>query len=312
MKKKCILISILIVAGVVLVVLVAGGWSMFGTQLTAALSIQKLDDGLWCMEYTGEYGCSTLAAKSSDGRAIFGRNFDWEPSKTMLIHTVPKNGYESISTCCLNFLGFGEDWTPDGGMGDKFMALAAVYVPLDGMNEKGLCVADLIVKDGEIIHQDTEKPDLTITSAIRLLLDKAATVDEAVELLEQYDINFSIDSSHHFSIADATGRSVVEELKHHDFIVLAYPVQFSNAPIMVRDFIRHYSELWKGKKVLCVATMGLFSGDGAGCSARLLKKYGAKVIGGLHIHMPDSVCDVKLLKKPVEQNKKIVKAADIA
>lgn len=56
--------------------------------------------------------------------------------------------------------------------------------------------------------------------------------------------------------------------------------------------------------------MGLFSGDGAGCSARLLKRYGAKVVGGLHIHMPDSVCDVKLLKKSVEQNKKIVKAAD--
>lgn len=105
-------------------------------------------------------------------------------------------------------------------------------------------------------------------------------------------------------------RNAAEELKRHDFIVLAYPVQFSNAPIMIRDFIRHYSELWKGKKVLCVATMGLFSGDGAGCSAHLLKKYGARVVGGLHIHMPDSVCDVKLLKKPVEQNKEIVKAAD--
>lgn len=99
-------------------------------------------------------------------------------------------------------------------------------------------------------------------------------------------------------------------LEHHNFIILAYPVQFSNVPVMVRDFIRHHSELWKGKKVLCVATMGLFSGDGAGCSARLLKKYGAKVVGGLHIRMPDSVCDVKLLKKSVEQNKIIVKAAD--
>ncbi len=99
-------------------------------------------------------------------------------------------------------------------------------------------------------------------------------------------------------------------LRRHDFIILAYPVQFSNAPVMVRDFIKRYSKLWKGKKVLCVATMGLFSGDGAGCSARLLKKYGAIVVGGLHIHMPDSVCDVKLLKKSVEQNKAIVKAAD--
>ncbi len=104
--------------------------------------------------------------------------------------------------------------------------------------------------------------------------------------------------------------NAMEILPQHDFIVLAYPVQFSNAPIMVRDFIKRYSSLWKGKKVLCVATMGLFSGDGAGCSVRLLKKYGAKVVGGLHIQMPDSVCDVKLLKKSVEQNREIIKAAD--
>lgn len=38
-----------------------------------------------------------------------------------------------------------------------------------------------------------------------------ATVDEAVELLGQYDMNFSLDSAHHFSIADATGRSAVVE-----------------------------------------------------------------------------------------------------
>lgn len=56
--------------------------------------------------------------------------------------------------------------------------------------------------------------------------------------------------------------NVAEELKRHDFIVLAYPVQFSNAPIMVRDFIKHYSELWKEKKSCalpqwgCLAEMG--------------------------------------------------------
>lgn len=100
------------------------------------------------------------------------------------------------------------------------------------------------------------------------------------------------------------------ELPKHGFIVLSYPVQFSNVPIMVRDFIRQHSALWQGKKVLCVATMGLFSGDGAGCSARLLKRRGAKVVGGLHIKMPDSVCDVKLLKKSMEKNREIIKAAD--
>ena len=57
-------------------------------------------------------------------------------------------------------------------------------------------------------------------------------------------------------------------------------------------------------------TMGLFSGDGTGCTARLLKKYGAEILGGLQIKMPDSVCDSKLLKKGLEENRQIVKNAD--
>lgn len=56
--------------------------------------------------------------------------------------------------------------------------------------------------------------------------------------------------------------------------------------------------------------MGVFSGDGAGCAARLLKKHGAKIIGGLHIRMPDAVSDNKMLKKSLEENKRIVREAD--
>lgn len=260
MKAHKRLKIVLLITLVVLVVLAAGVWSMFGTELTAASTIQKLDEGLWSMEYKGDYGfdaflaqggaasdaemaqyityflshgfwkpdgsdveggfgCSTLAVESPEGTSLFGRNFDWDDCKAMIVHTVPQNGYESISTTCLDFLGFGEDWVPDGGMGDKFMALAAVYVPLDGMNEKGLCVADLMVNDGEVIHQDTDRPDLTITSALRLLLDRAATVDEALELLGQYDMNFSIGAAHHFSIADAAGKSVVVEYIEGEMIV---------------------------------------------------------------------------------------------
>lgn len=105
-------------------------------------------------------------------------------------------------------------------------------------------------------------------------------------------------------------RQAAELLSQHDFIIFGYPVQYSNAPVMVRDFIKSHAELWKEKKVLCLATMGLFSGDGAGCCARLLKKYGAEIVGGLHLCMPDSICDVKLLKRPVEKNRKIIRAAD--
>jgi flavodoxin len=103
---------------------------------------------------------------------------------------------------------------------------------------------------------------------------------------------------------------IIQMLEKHDTIILGYPTQFSNAPFMVRDFIESNASLWNRKKVFCVSTMGLFSGDGTGCTARILKKYGATILGGLQLKMPDSVCDSKLLKKSIEENKQIVKAAD--
>lgn len=103
--------------------------------------------------------------------------------------------------------------------------------------------------------------------------------------------------------------NLINEIETNDVIYLGYPTQFSNSPYMVRDFIHKNSNLWKGKQIFCMATMGAFSGDGAGCTARILKKYGADILGGLHVRMPDSVCDSKLLKKSVVENREIVAKA---
>ena len=102
----------------------------------------------------------------------------------------------------------------------------------------------------------------------------------------------------------------IETIKNNDTVVLAYPTQFSNVPYMVRDYVIRNKELWKGKNVFLITTMGAFSGDGTGCLARVLKKYGAVILGGMQIHMPDAVCDSKLLKKSLEENKRIVHEAD--
>lgn len=95
-----------------------------------------------------------------------------------------------------------------------------------------------------------------------------------------------------------------------DELILAYPTMFSNIPYLVRDFINSNQEAWKGKNVFLITTMGLFAGDGTGCAARLLKKYGAEITGGLQIVMPDSIGDCKALKKTREQNKAIIDKAD--
>lgn len=51
------------------------------------------------------------------------------------------------------------------------------------MNEKGLAVSVNMTQDSSGISQDSRKPALTITTAVRLLLDRAADVEEALELL---------------------------------------------------------------------------------------------------------------------------------
>lgn len=260
-RLKLVLILTPVVLVLILAVVAFGAWRMFGTFVTAARSIHKLENGLYVMEYRGDYGfddflaqggaaddsavadyligflsrgfyrkadngikpgdygCTTVCVKDKKGNVYFGRNFDWEKGRAMIVHTVPDDGYESLSTCDLDFLGFGDDYDPEGSMPERIQTLAAIYVPVDGMNEKGLMIADLMAGDMEETHQKTDKPDLTTTTAIRLLLDRAANVDEAVELLKQYDMNSSIGAAHHFAIADKTGKSVVVEYVNGEMLV---------------------------------------------------------------------------------------------
>lgn len=102
----------------------------------------------------------------------------------------------------------------------------------------------------------------------------------------------------------------VSAIQNSDTVVFGYPIYYSNLPKIVREFILENSAVFNGKKVFIVATMGLFSGDGAGCSVRLFKKYGATVLGGLHIKMPDCIGDVKLLKKSLEENRTLIAQAN--
>jgi len=104
--------------------------------------------------------------------------------------------------------------------------------------------------------------------------------------------------------------NIIEAVRNEEMLVFAYPVQYSTVPKILCDFIIENNELWESKKVFVIATMGLFSGDGAGILGRLLQKCGAAIIGGLHLKMPDSIGDEKVLKRPLEKNKELVKNAE--
>lgn len=109
-----------------------------------------------------------------------------------------------------------------------------------------------------------------------------------------------------FSIEEENIAQIISDQKE---IAFGYPVQFSNLPKMLKDFVVSNSDIWRDKKVFIIATMGLFSGDGSGMLARLLEKYGAIIEGGLHLKMPDSISDEKALKRSLQDNQTLVKRA---
>lgn len=167
-------------------------------------------------------GCASFTAQTEDGDQLFARNYDFAKTNTCLVFTDPGDGrHASISTVDLQFLGIDTDADVEGLM-DRITCLAAPYAPLDGMNDAGVSCGIYMSYQGggvdeegdEVViptNQDTDKPDLTSTTMLRLVLDYVGSVDEAVELISGYDLHDSANTSYHYMIADSTGKSAILE-----------------------------------------------------------------------------------------------------
>ena len=168
------------------------------------------------------FGCSTISVRNSEGGNLFGRNFDWNTCNAMIISSRPDNGYASVSTVNMDFIQAGG--LDISRLPDTAQAAIGLYAPLDGMNEEGFAVSVNMIEDTDTIEQNTGKPDITTTTAIRLLLDQAANVEEALSLLEQYDFHASMGMMIHLALSDADGKSVVVEYVDNVMIVTETPV----------------------------------------------------------------------------------------
>ena len=168
------------------------------------------------------FGCSTLSVKNAEGENLFGRNFDWNSCDGLIVSSRPEEGYASVSTVNMDFIQAGG--LDISNLPDTAQAIIGLYAPLDGMNEEGFAVSVNMIEDSDTIEQDTDKPDITTTTAIRLLLDRAANVEEALELLEQYDFHASMGMMVHLALSDSEGNSVVVEYVSNDMVVTETPI----------------------------------------------------------------------------------------
>ena len=223
--------------------------SLAAQKIEETLStLKQIDDNIWTLEYKSSYGldallekgrsnimdavkflqkevcmpplsvnpdhsgfaCSTFNAKAPDGSYIFGRNFDYKAAPCLVLWTTPEKGYKSISVVDTTFFIHGTKYVPLKNAKRPLRVMGSPYMSMDGINEKGFACGVLEIKS-KATKQNTGKKPIITTVALRAVLDKCATVDEAIELFASYDMHDSIFINYHYQLADAEGNSAIIE-----------------------------------------------------------------------------------------------------
>ncbi|MEW6716726.1 MAG: C45 family peptidase [Chloroflexota bacterium] len=211
-------------------------------------SIEKVDDyPLYTMRYYADYekrayslediswanaspqtlsiplwSCSLFAALGDSRNMFYGRNFDWEYSPALLLHTDPPNGYASAALVDIAYLGFGGEKAGallDVPLQERQSLLMAPFLPFDGLNEQGLVIGMAAVPPGNM-QPDPAKKTINSLMVIRLILDEARNVDEAIGIFEKYNIDMGDGPPIHYLIADATGRAVLVEFYQGEMLII--------------------------------------------------------------------------------------------
>ena len=232
-KRRGRLRKVLRALAIVLVVAVLALCVLLYNPVRTLATLEKVDDfPLYVMHYRGTYlfdlfaeegiewgpyrkiyeavnpdACTSFAAVEAECGAVFGRNFDWQHRASLLLFTDPPGGYASVSMVDLFYLGLeGMQSIPWSKRG---VLLAAPYATIDGMNECGVAIAQNAVPRRNT-PKDPNKPTLLNSQIIRLVLDHAKDVNEALTLIRQYNVEF-VGTPVHFHVADALGNSAVVE-----------------------------------------------------------------------------------------------------
>lgn len=217
-------------------------------QIETLRSLEMVDDyPLYTMRYIGDYhreiesgehsdqagadsqissiptnwACSLFAALGDTRSGAYGRNFDWQFSPALLLFTDPPDGYASISMVNLAFIRNWGDEIADLTnlpLNNSEALLWAPFLPIDGMNEYGLVVGMAAVPHHANMI-DPDKGKIGSLGVIREMLDHARNVEEAIDILESYNIDWGGGPPIHYLVADRTGRSALVEFFEHEMLV---------------------------------------------------------------------------------------------
>lgn len=157
----------------------------------------------------GSFGCTAFKMFCTDNKLRMGRNYDFAQDTSGMLVYCP--AIEGVRFASVGFAALNNIWANDPLAEGNVGALAAPFVCLDGMNEKGVAIAVLTLDSDPMRPTDTERHTIATTLAIRMVLDEAQDAQDAVRLLSGYNMFASSGRDYHFFITDPSGRAIAVE-----------------------------------------------------------------------------------------------------
>lgn len=229
-KRKFFMKQILVL--ILVFIAIAGSFAVFNAnKVRTILSLKEIDGHpLYFMKYYGNYSyakpeasgevkCSAFLAFNKKGEPLFCRNLDYVLTGHPIaaLFTAAHGKYSSISMTDLYYLGFDQNNPPGRSLIRDWGLLDAPKLPIDGMNEYGVALAMLSVPEAEA-GEDSNKPTIDEVSCNRLILDNAKNIDEAIDIINKYNIKFN-EGPIHYMLADSRGESAVVEFINNKVVV---------------------------------------------------------------------------------------------
>ena len=152
-------------------------------------------------------GCSSVRNGN-----FHGRNYDWNYDDTneYVVH-VPAEGGRHASVGVATVVS-GEEVMTDSHMKVEQLLAFLPYLTVDGINDAHVAVnANIAASDyGPTTGTNPGKPRLSGVRIVRLILDRASSVEEAIKLLQEYDVYMPQAFDIHYMISDPKETAVVE------------------------------------------------------------------------------------------------------
>jgi len=216
--------------------------SKVSLPLDIPISHRSVDSSPWA--------CTCFSTKTKHGSQLLGRNFDWDDHPALLLYTDPPGRYASVSMVDISYLGYSKNDDPGKNPGGL---MRSPLLPFDGMNEQGLAIGMMALSAADPPN-DPQKQTVGSLMIIRLMLDHAKNVEEAIAIFNKVNIDFQGGPPLHYFITDRSGRSVVVEFVDQKISVLpnAQPWQVATnfnltglSPENSRASCWRYNKVWE-------------------------------------------------------------------